>query len=252
MTLDVASLLRFRQSCKYVYTVSLTKQLWLNVYLRDITAQHLPFAPYWKKIDALSGKQLKDLILHTLRLGLSSRTSIAPAASVTWVRLVQSQWLLVASSDDITSVITLWSVTSLLTSNTRSPAPLAEAFLPAPVATGKVDVVGSCVVLALELCGRIPQIEILSIVKTLFSRLQTLHDLAHLLFLKGDYLGLSVANNINIPCIVNWKELYIIKLRTLLDLQGGAAAMYMADGWIAVLRRSVLEAYTHDGHHYTT
>lgn len=27
--------------------------------------------------------------------------------------------------------------------------------------------------------------------------------------------------------------------------------MYMADGWIAVLRRSVLEVYTHDGHHYT-
>lgn len=76
--------------------------------------------------------------------------------SVTWVHLIHSQWLLVASSDDISSIIALWSVSDLLThsKSTVTPTPLAEAFLPAPVFNGTVDIRGTTVRFALELRGR--------------------------------------------------------------------------------------------------
>ncbi|KAK7676667.1 hypothetical protein QCA50_016922 [Cerrena zonata] len=259
MTLDVTSLLRISRVCRQIHSISLSKQLWVRIYFRDITTQGLPFAPYWKDIDALNAKQLKGLIMHTLRLDHRLSLSYPPIErpfyqrrSVTWVRLVQSQWLLVASSDDITSVITLWSVVSLLTS--RSSAPLAEASLSAPVVTGAVDVNGSHVTLAVELSGRIPQIEILTIVKhrnsIMFSRLQTLDGVASLRLLQGDFIGVSLIDNTNVPCIIGWKSGIATKLRYLPDLQGGAVAMHMDNGWIAVVRRSILEVYLHDGTRY--
>lgn len=227
-----------------MYLISFTKQLWVSVCSRDIVGYNLHFSPYWKDIDTMNANELRGLVLHTLRLDrrLSLHSppiehSLHQRRSITWVQLVQSQWLLVASSDDIASVITVWSIKSLLSSDSKTP--LAEAFLSAPVATGKVDMMGDCVILALELCGkcvlirlpislyqsfyRTPHIEILTIVtygeSIVFSRLRKLRDIAHLRFLKGDYVGVSVLKNTNVPCIVNWKECFFMKLRTMPDLQ---------------------------------
>lgn len=182
MTVDIESLLQLRQvgfsftsrlycslkaefpfptsqTCKRIFSISRAKQLWVKIYFRYIVHQALPFAPYWKDIDELTARKLERLVSHVLRLNRRLCLHSPPIArsfnqrrSVTWVRLVQSQWLLVASSDDVTSAITLWSITSLLTS--KSLAPLTEAYLSAPVITGAVDVAGSSVTLALELCGR--------------------------------------------------------------------------------------------------
>lgn len=125
-------------------------------------ARHLPVAPHWKGVNVFAARQLERLVLHVLRLEHRVSHHLPPVPyplhqrrSITWVKLIQSQWLLVASSDDLTSVISLWPVTSVLLPRTSAPVPLAEAFLPAPVVTGAVDVVGSSVVLALELAGRL-------------------------------------------------------------------------------------------------
>ena len=154
-----ATFLLPQQTCKKLYFVSKDKQLWINIYMRDIKPQCLPFAPYWKSVQRLTAKQLESLVSHTLRLDSRISQHSEPTVralpqrrSVTWLRLVQSQWLVVASSDDVTSVITLWSVTSLLSS--RSSAPLAEAFLPAPAINGAIDIQGPTLLLALELRGR--------------------------------------------------------------------------------------------------
>ena len=73
--------------------------------------------------------------------------------SVTWVRLVQGKWLLVASSERTASVITLWNVVSLLSPSSSPPVPTSEAFLEAPVYSGLVDVQDGVVTIALELCA---------------------------------------------------------------------------------------------------
>ena len=128
------------------------------MYRREIFGRNTYYAPYWKHIDDLLSIELETLVLHILRLRSRTMTRHTPLVvpldqirSVTWVRLIQSQWLLVASSDDVSSAITLWSVPDLLSSNLT---PLAEAFLPAPVVNGSVDMQGSYLIFALELRGR--------------------------------------------------------------------------------------------------
>ena len=137
------------------------KQLWVSLYSRDVVQRGLPVAYHWKSVEVLTSKQVEHLVLHTWRLEQRLSHGLGPVVdhpfhqprSVTWVQLIRSQWLLVASSDDVVSVITLWSVSSLLRSSLSSP--LAEAFLPAPVSTGIVDTTGPSIILALELCGRL-------------------------------------------------------------------------------------------------
>ena len=104
-------------------------------------------------------RALELSVLHVLRLEHACSTRRDPrmiqfhqVRSVTWLRLIHSHWLLVASSDDITSAITLWSVPDLLRSS--NTAPLAEAFLSAPVINGAVDVNDTILTFALELRGR--------------------------------------------------------------------------------------------------
>ena len=130
----------------------------MSLYRREILSKGIYYAPYRKHIDDLLSIQLETLVLHASRLRSRTTTRNTPLVvpfnqvrSVTWVRLIQSQWLLVASSDDVSSAITLWSVPDLLSFNFT---PLAEAFLPAPVVNGDVDMQGSYLLFALELRGR--------------------------------------------------------------------------------------------------
>ncbi|KAK7677821.1 hypothetical protein QCA50_019133 [Cerrena zonata] len=173
--------------------------------------------------------------------------------SITWVQLVRSEWLLVASSDAGTSVITLWSIPHLL-SACDTPVPLAEAFLSAPVKTGCIDAQANTVIFALELLGRIDSIEILSIVddndSSRICRLQTLDNIAHIRFLKDECIGVSLVNNLNIPSIVNWRDGSVKNLRPRPDLEGGAIAMHMGEDWVAVVRARVIEIYVLQDHKY--
>lgn len=75
----------------------------------------------------------------------------------------------------------------------------------------------------------------LSIIKhkkqTLFCRLQTLDDVAHLRFIRGDYLGISLVNNVNVPCLVNWRQASVVKLRALPDLQVSWTFYHVDTDW---------------------
>ncbi|KAK7679945.1 hypothetical protein QCA50_016891 [Cerrena zonata] len=224
----------------------------MHLYTTQIVEGKIPFALYWDHPDHLDALCLERLVIHALRLERRFRTSETPVVipltqkrSITWVHLVRSEWLLVASSDAGTSVVTLWSIPHLL-SACDTPVPLAEAFLSAPVKTGCIDPEASTVVFALELRGRIDSIEILSIVDDNGSpricRLQTL-NMAHIRFLKDDFIGVSLVNNLNIPSIVNWRDGSVKNLRPGPDLEGGAIAMHMGEGWVAVVRMTVIEIY---------
>ncbi|KAK7679949.1 hypothetical protein QCA50_016895 [Cerrena zonata] len=254
--IETSILLKIRQTCKRLYSVSKTKQVWVSLYYHEIVKKSLYFAPYWKHIDDLDDSLLEGLILHALRLEYRISTNHAPHVvpfyqkrSVSWIRLIRSHWLLVASSDDVTSVITLWSVLALL-SSTGTPTPLTEAFLSAPVINGAIDIRESEVIFALELRGRIDQVELLSVVncdgRPHICRLRTIRHVGHLRFIQGDHIGVSLVENRNVPCIIQWREGIIQPLQHHPDTQGGAIAMHMADGWIAVVRRRVAEIYIYN------
>lgn len=108
----------------------------------------------------------KKLVLHSIRLDQNFQNSnetlplaipLLQPQSITWVRLIQSHWLLVASSNAVSSPIALWSTDVLLSGTSK--APFAEAFLSAPVGNGAIDVNRSSVTIALELCGRLVSLD---------------------------------------------------------------------------------------------
>ena len=140
----------------------MTKQLWLHVWRRDIVQVKVPRPQNLLSLDLLSDIDMKALVIHTLRLhhqmtcseSLEQRTTrridFHQAYPITWIQLVRGSWLLVAMSDAESSVLSLYSIRSLL--GTRSQDLLAQAFLEGPVLNGLVEVSNEHdVVIALEL-----------------------------------------------------------------------------------------------------
>ena len=126
----------------------MTKQLWLHVWRRDIVQAKVPRPQNLLSLDLLGNLDMKALVMHTLRLRhemtcpleqrTTQRISFHQAYPITWVQLVRGSWLLVAMSDAESSVISLYSIRSLL--GTRSQDLLAQAFLEWRVVNGLVEV----------------------------------------------------------------------------------------------------------------
>ena len=75
------------------------------------------------------------------------------ARPVTWVHLLQGQWLLTATSDSSLSELSLFSLRDILSTRLgdRKPTPIATAFLEGPVADGLAEVRDGRVVIAIEI-----------------------------------------------------------------------------------------------------
>lgn len=68
--------------------------------------------------------------------------------SITWLHIIQGKWLLAACSDATASMITLWSLASLLSGS--APIPHAEAYLDGPVSDGAVQIQKGRLIIALD------------------------------------------------------------------------------------------------------
>ena len=77
-------------------------------------------------------------------------TRLDRSRCITWVRLLEGQWLIVASSDASVSELSLWSLTSL-GEGTDGGKPVTTVYLGGAVADGLVDVSGDRVIIALEI-----------------------------------------------------------------------------------------------------
>ena len=163
--------------------------------------------------------------------------------SVTWIRLVQGRWLLAASSDSTTSVLSVWSVSMVLQtglSSNQPPRPQAEVYLEGPVSDGCVDVQGGQVVIALEIRSlyvllqspahtpvlmipshlrRESSIRVLRLAKAKLTVAVTIVELARIpglsriRCLRGDHVGFALYAEVSIPCIFNWRTGVVVKLR---------------------------------------
>ncbi|EKM56537.1 uncharacterized protein PHACADRAFT_253725 [Phanerochaete carnosa HHB-10118-sp] len=115
----------------------------------------------------MSGSEVEMLVLHPLRLantlyhlnslGMNTpealSTPLHQASSVTWVKLLQGQLLIVASSNAHQSTLSLWSVPALFQGG-KQAAELTKCYLPGPVYRGVLDLQGNNAVFALELRSR--------------------------------------------------------------------------------------------------
>ena len=138
----------------------MAKQLWLHVWRCDVVQSKVPRPQNLLSLDLLGDTDMKALATHTLRLHhhmtcpfeqrITRRIGFHQAYPIIWIQLVRGSWLLVAMSDSESSVLSLYSIRSLL--GTRSQDLLAQAFLEGPVLNGLVEVSNEHdVVIALEL-----------------------------------------------------------------------------------------------------
>ena len=144
------------QSCKSFARVTERKHVWLRILARDVCKDLVP--PYCKPIDTLSSYATEVLTCHLLRVQQATTSDtisgkshrLHQPRSITWVRLLQGAWLLVAASDVSTSSLSLWSVHEILSSSQDSAAPSAEVYLDGPVQDGEVHILGNQVSVALD------------------------------------------------------------------------------------------------------
>lgn len=137
------------QTCKAMWELCLTKQIWMLIWRRDVLQANLPYPLQTISLDLLSGSQMKTLVTHTLRLHRcmtdptyrSPRKALIPQSqSITWVRLIGAAWLLVATSSSSSSILSLYSVETLLDAAPRGAGLVTQAFLHGPVLNGLVEV----------------------------------------------------------------------------------------------------------------
>lgn len=237
--------LSYLKTCKTWAQACGAKQLWIHLWQRDVLDQHLPIPDNMQSLDLMDEAQTRAIVTHALRLQRSMsqssdhrqsiyQASIGLSRSVTWIRVISSEWLLVATSNSSCSTLSLYSVASLL--RKLSDVPIAEVYLDGPVRDGLVDLHNDKgIVIAAELqCSRCvntklrdqdpfhsyiysPQLEILSICvyegHPKFIRLALFSDLSYIRALHGSLLGFSLHGDLSVPSILNWQTGQITHLR---------------------------------------
>ena len=130
------------------------KYIWSKIVRRDVLPQFVP--NYCKALDALSARQTEVLARHLLRM---QRFDMRPAAirhlhqprSITWVSIINGTWLLAASADATTSLLSLWPIKAVLSSAEQPPQAVTSVYLKGNVDCGKVYAQGKDVYIALDI-----------------------------------------------------------------------------------------------------
>lgn len=147
--------------------------------------------------------------------------------------VVAGTWLFVASSDNHSSKISCWDLSMVFRGFIE---PLAEAYLPGQVKTGKLEVQDSGIVLAVEyvyqstskfvavMYYRSPSVHIITLRQRsgrhAFCELARIEDFSHVLMLRGDIVGCGLRRGAILPHIVNWKDNRIFNIPPGPDIPG--------------------------------
>ncbi|EKM49258.1 uncharacterized protein PHACADRAFT_107131 [Phanerochaete carnosa HHB-10118-sp] len=214
--------------CKAFKQASHSKQLWLIILEYDVVSEGLTIPYYCRSLGLLSSGQTESLALHILRLrqALLMDTEGRPPAmvtfnqthSVTWVRLVLGQWVLVTCSNQVTSIICLWSLQPFYRSK-GPPEIVAQASLEGPVVTGLFKVQDNQSIIVLELRAAFQTIiEILSLhisndQRLIFVCLKRFkNDVSHVRCLRRPSIGFSLHQERSIASILDWRTREVVNL----------------------------------------
>ncbi|KAJ7816525.1 hypothetical protein B0H14DRAFT_2844671, partial [Mycena olivaceomarginata] len=241
-------------ACRTLCRATRAKILWVYVLERQKHKEG-KFLPYMKRYDLLDSAALEALACRVSRLDMKWKTGVlSPTCdwglhlpqSITWLRLVAGAWLFVASSDNHVSKISCWALASVFQGFKE---PLAEAYLPGQVKTGKLEVQESGVVLALGLGPESPAVHILTLRKHAaghaFSELHRIEGSSHVLMLCENLLGCALRDGAIVLHLVNWKENRIHDIPGL-DVSGHRSVphlMTIRKKFLVILRRNALQVY---------
>ncbi|KAJ7613759.1 hypothetical protein DFH06DRAFT_1369377 [Mycena polygramma] len=254
--LEVPDILSFRQVCRGFCEVTRAKQLWLT--LLDTLASHvLPL--YLRNPDTLECIALEALVRRVAHLERKwSRKDLCPVdvwrmnlcQSITWLRLINGSWLLVASSDNHVSKISCWDLSLVFQGYTE---PIAEAYLPGQVKTAQVQVQDTGVVLALGLGPNSPSVYVITLRQDsgshYFAKLGHVEGSSHVLMLQGKFVGCAVRDDVVVPHLIDWaaNTIYNLLPQAGSDSPETRCAPHLLISWndfIVVVRYNCLDLYS--------
>ncbi|KAJ7163907.1 hypothetical protein C8R43DRAFT_989131 [Mycena crocata] len=258
---DIHSL---RQACRAICDATRTKVLWIGILERKIHDEGIILPLYLKTYDLLDAVALETLVRRVSTLTDKWKNgNLSPAhvrrlyipQSITWLRLVSSIWLFVASSDNHSSKISCWNISLVSKGNEK---PLAEAYLPGQVKTGKLEVQGPGIVLALGLQNAETQsVLVITLRQHLgrhaFCELSHIENSSHVLMLSGNFIGCVLRHGAIAPHVVQWKENHVYDIPSPpgdLDIPGRRSAPHLMTTWgdvLVIIRKNDLEFYTLPG-----
>ncbi|TCD64783.1 hypothetical protein EIP91_003643 [Steccherinum ochraceum] len=245
---SIPDVLSLSQACKRLSEILAVERFWEKYLMSTMGIYSVYRLP--------RGSSCKDLAVHLYKLyarlqpGQKRKPAvchydISQGRSVTWTKIVCHRWIAVASSDDQSSELSLYG----LDEGPHSVAkPLTQVSLVAPVIRGVALERGGDVIVAVELCSSFfPSIEVFSLGlcdgKLVFTRLGSRSNASHLRTAGGDWVGMSVCDNHNIPTLWNWKTGDVTRLHKKPERQGGCMSMAIKDDIVAVAYRRKMHIY---------
>ncbi|KAL5510923.1 hypothetical protein ACEPAG_4680 [Sanghuangporus baumii] len=195
--------------------ISDDKNLWSNIFKRELKKRSLPIPSNLRSIDEVEGADIESWVKHIHVLDgvydapykeLSIyNVHIDPELRVTWLKLIFGRWCLIAGSNDDKSELSLWEISS--DSEIRRPA---LVYLDAPVLDGQIDCSDSPVRCAITVGATKPYIKILELyqseVSASIQQLAEIRDASHVQFLRAECVGFSVRRGDDtFPHLYNWQ-----------------------------------------------
>jgi len=254
--LDIRRILSMRQCCREFNRISRVKQLWVSILQRDVLQDAVtsPFTGCIRSLNDLSAQETEAVAIHLLRL---QRRNFAPVPKiiridqerpVTWVHLVHGRWLLVATSDKDASCIALWKIADILRDAAHAK-PASQAFLPAAVRDGVVDVQDDALVIALSIFSERPTVNIVSIRldtnDLVFVHLSDIKDVSHTrALIRRNWVGCAVYDGLSIPCVLNWVTGALLPFYPRPNMRGGCIAMSAQDQYIVLVFPDRVDIFT--------
>ncbi|KAJ7038942.1 hypothetical protein C8F04DRAFT_1321592 [Mycena alexandri] len=237
------------------------KLLWMKL-LRDLalSARHV-LPPHLKPLATLNQPQLETLVVRAHRLadawhGLGKpmppvtfwRLDTKPHLPISWLRLVAGTWLFVASSDDEVSKISCWDLSLLFQGYAE---PIAEAYLPGPVETARLEVQEAGVVFALGIGLPSPSVHVISFShhshSPYFTELCRIEGSSHVLMLQGRFIACALRKDAIALHIIDWAANTLHNLPPVPDSPETRCAPHLLVLWndlIVAVRQTSLELYT--------
>ncbi|KAJ7084031.1 hypothetical protein B0H15DRAFT_1023977 [Mycena belliarum] len=255
--LSIKDIVTLRQVCRVLSNVTRVKALWTIKLERAILNEGQILPPYLKPYDEIDVDALEALVRRMACLTKKCATPNLPPVklwrlflpqSITWLRLVGGTWLFAASSDNDSSKISCWDLSLVFQGFIE---PLAEAYLPGKVKTGKLEIQDSGIVLALGLGPGSPAVLVITLRmcagSPVFAELYRAEGSSHVLMLRGHLVGCAQRHGANIPHLLDWREQQTQEVpppAVLIQIQSVPHLMSIWSKILVIVRTDSIELYS--------
>ncbi|EIW79573.1 hypothetical protein CONPUDRAFT_166320 [Coniophora puteana RWD-64-598 SS2] len=242
---DIQTILSLQKTCRALYNATQDKQLWLIFLQRLVHSKNAPLHCLLQKFNSLTSQQVQALACRSAYLcdawahnSLTARHIIRSdlPRSVTWLKLVEGRWLLVASMDTMCSRLEVYDISA---TGKGIFGPLAGCYLSGPITSGEADIRNGQLRAAVAVDARVPQLQVMLLHEMegvhCFAKAITLTGYGEVMLLYEDIVVCGIKDNIATPHVVCLDSNHSHRLETVPDNKGTRKKACIWNGMIVTV-----------------